>query len=604
MVKSFIISLALFTLTANSGVSQTSVSDTIPIDEVVVTGAKTKSSRKIVPFSVSQVSRKNIENSGEIKVLSALNSFAPGIFVTERNVLGYGLSTGSSGAISVRGVSGTSNTGILVLVDGSPQYQGIFGHPISDMYVSSNVEKVEIIRGPGSILYGSNAMAGVVNIITKKQQTEGLSAQAGGSYGTYNTQDYHGFVGFKKNKFSMLGSYSHNQTDGVRENTDFRSDNGLVKAEYTINDHFSVNADFNMSLLDATDNGPMHSPSLFSMDVVRGNASFALENRFEKTEGAINIYHNYGTHDLSDGWYSTDRNSGGMIYQSFNLFRDNRITVGSDFKNYGGKGNMGANANKYLTVNELAFYSYVQQTFFSKLSVSAGLRFENNSMYGNNFIPLAGFTYNPLTNTIFKGSVSKGFRSPTIMELYLFAPNPALEPERMINYEIGWLQTFFDNSISTEFTAFIAEGDNIIQTQGVRPNVTRVNIGTFSNKGVEFSARWALNKNISLHGNYSFVQMEKLLLAAPRQHINLNINYTYSILNLNVSAQHVDKLYTSFAPEMIQSFTLVNARASVKPIKNIELFVNVKNILDQKYEINYGYEMPGIHFNAGLNVSL
>ncbi len=604
MMRSFILSFILLSFFSINSVSQSSVSDTIPIDEIVVTGTKIKTSRKIVPVSISQVNQQNIENSGDINVLTSLNAFVPGIFVTERNVLGFGLSTGGSGAISVRGVSGASNTGVLVLVDGNPQYQGIFGHPLPDMYISSNVEKVEVIRGPGSILYGSNAMAGVVNIITKKQQTEGFSAKAGGSYGTYNTQDYHGYVGYKKNKFSLLGSYSHNQTDGVRENSDFRSDNGLIKAEYAINKHFNANTDFNMSAIDATDNGPSFAPSLFSIDVIRGSASFALENKFDKSEGAIKIYHNYGTHDLSDGWYSTDRNTGGMIYQSFNLFSNNNVTVGSDFKNYGGKGNMGANANKYLTVNELAFYSYVQQTFFDNLSVSAGLRFENNSMYGNNFIPLAGITYNPLTNTIFKGSVSKGFRSPTIMELYLFAPNPGLEPEQMINYEIGWFQTFLNNTISTELTAFMAEGDNIIQQQGVRPNITRLNSGTFSNKGIEFSARYAVNKNLNVHGNYSYLHMEKVLLAAPRHHVNLNFNYAYKILNLNLSAQHVDKLYTKISPEITQSFTLINARIGVKPVKKLELFVNAKNMLDQKYEINEGYEMPGFHFNAGLNVSL
>jgi iron complex outermembrane receptor protein len=92
------------------------------------------------------------------------------------------------------------------------------------------------------------------------------------------------------------------------------------------------------------------------------------------------------------------------------------------------------------------------------------------------------------------------------------------------------------------------------------------------------------------------------VIAAPQQQINLGINYSFKIFSLNISAQHIEKLYTSVKPIITQSYTLVNTRLTIKPTKNLDIFVSGNNLLNQKYEINYGYPMPGIYYNAGLNV--
>ena len=164
-----------FSMIGMQMLAQTTTKDSVQLDEVVVTGSKVEISRKVVPISVSQISKQEIENTGNINVLTTLNTYVPGIFVTQRNVLGFGVSTGGSGGMTLRGIGGAPNTEILVLIDGHPQYQGIFGHPLPDAYVASDVAKVEIIRGPGSFLYGSNAMGGVINIITRKNNKEGIS---------------------------------------------------------------------------------------------------------------------------------------------------------------------------------------------------------------------------------------------------------------------------------------------------------------------------------------------------------------------------------------------------------------------------------------------
>lgn len=602
MKKGFILILCvLFAVSASY--SQKNIRDTIiDLKEVVVTGSKIETSRKLVPLTISQVTRQDIEVSGQINILPTLNLVTPGIFVTERNILGFGLSTGGSGGITMRGIGGSPNTEVLILIDGHPQYQGLFGHPLSDAYVASDVEKVEIIRGPASILYGSNAMGGTINIITKKQQEDGINSTWGTSFGSYNTQKYYGTLGYKKDKLSIYASVNHDQTDGIRKGTDFNISNAYTKVGYEFSKNINLIADVSVAKFIANDSGKITAPSFFGIDILRGKTALSLENKYEKFEGALKVYHNFGEHILSDGFQSTDRNSGVMLYQTLKLLPNNTITLGTDMKQYGGMANKGVKKDSLITVEELAFYAYVQQTLWSKLTLSAGLRMENNSKFGTEFIPMGGISYNPTKTTTFKASISKGFRSPTVTEMYLFLPNDKLKPERMISYEFSWLQTFFNNHLSTELTLFRAEGENLIQVVPVPAPPKRQNIGTFTNQGIEFAAKYIVNKRLYFSGNYSYLDLAKPVLAAPRQQLNISGNYTYKIFNLNVATQYIEKLYTSITPEVTQNYVLLNARLSARPVKNLDIFVMGNNLLNQQYEINAGYPMPGINYNVGFNV--
>lgn len=592
------------------------VKDSVQLEDVVVTGSKFEISRKLIPLSVSQISADNIKQSGHYNVLSTLSAYVPGVFITERNILGFGVATGGSGSINIRGVSINNgvgnypNTQVLVLIDGHPQYQGIFGHPLPDAYVASDVEKVEVIRGPASVLYGSNAMAGAVNIITKKQQTEGLSATVNAVYGSYNTQKYAGTFGFKKDKLSLFVSANHASTDGTRENTDFKISNGYLKAAYELSRHWKITADLSMAQYEANDNGkvspPAPSPIPFHIDVLRGKAALSVENKYDKLDGAIKLYHNFGEHDLSDGFKSTDRNSGLMIYQNYRLFDQTHVTAGLDAKQYGGHA---IDPKPMIPVDtteivyELAGYALIHQKLFEFVDLNAGLRFEHNSVFGNEWVPMVGAAARAGETTNFKASVSKGFRSPTVMELYLYAPNAALKPERMMNYELSWLQSYMANRLSTELTAFWVEGENMIQVVGGTPP-KRQNTGTFSNRGIEFAAKYRITNQFNVQANYTFLDMEKKIVAAPKHQFNINLNYQYKMVNFNVAAQHVNTLYASLTPESIQQFTLFNTRISTKITKQLDVFLAGHNLLNQQYQINDGYPMPGINFHGGLNLKL
>lgn len=146
-------------------------------EPVVVTGTQEGLSRKYVPASVSVVTSADLQSSGEISLLDALSEEVPGLFVPQRGLIGYGIEN-SAGTISIRGLGGNPTTEVLVMIDGIPQFMGLYGHPLSDSYLSEDAARVEVIRGPGSMLYGTNAMGGVINIITKRVNKMELSSPA------------------------------------------------------------------------------------------------------------------------------------------------------------------------------------------------------------------------------------------------------------------------------------------------------------------------------------------------------------------------------------------------------------------------------------------
>ena len=154
------------------------------IDEVVVTGSNNAVGHDLLPYTVTTVPASQIEATGKGQLLSALSGMVPGLFVTERNIFGFGVSNGGAGAIKIRGVGGNPTNAVLMMVDGQPQFAGIYSHHVADIYETEYVDRVEVLRGPGSVLYGSNAMGGVVNVITKNSDTPGCHTTLRTGYGS------------------------------------------------------------------------------------------------------------------------------------------------------------------------------------------------------------------------------------------------------------------------------------------------------------------------------------------------------------------------------------------------------------------------------------
>jgi outer membrane receptor protein involved in Fe transport len=581
--------------------------DTINLDEIVVTGTPVKINRNSVPMAVSVVNIQKDNLGDESALFPMISGRVPGLFVTERGVTGFGVSGGAAGQITMRGIGGNPTTGVLILIDGHPQFQGIFGHPLADSYVASDVNRVEVIRGPASILYGSNAMGGVINIITRDQIQEGLHGNARILVGAYHTQKYMANAGFSKKGFSVFASVNHDQTDGHRADADFKITNGYLKLGYGINPHLRANADFSIAGYKATDPGPDTTNALAGngIDITRGYWALAFENEFEKYSGTARFFYNFGEHNITDGFHSRDANYGINLFEAFSLFTGNSITIGLDHMNYGGEAENIKTDYSIIdtTVNETGVYTFLQQTFFEKLTLNAGLRLHHHNIFGYEWIPAGGLVFNAGKNSTIKINFGKGFRSPTIRELFLWNHNTDLSPERVINYEAGFSQKLFKQRMSVELTAFKIKGDSVI----VAGQMGKLfNTGEIENLGIEVSVLASPLNNLSFNASYSYIRMKEPVYATPKHQLYVSGQYRFNKVAMMAALHMVCGLDTDASAKINTSerYTLVNARISYMILKYLGLFISGENLLDQTYENNHYYIMPGITVFGGINFKM
>lgn len=595
------------------------------LDEVVVTGNRTLVNRNNVPMNITVVGREEIENSSESALLPVLSERVPGLFVSERGITGFGVASGAAGGISIRGVGGSPTTQMLVLIDGHPQFMGLMGHPLPDAYVASDVERVEVVRGPASILYGTNAMGGVINIITRKQNRQGFSLNARAMAGSYNTQKYMGNFGLRKGKFDGYVSVNHDRTDGDRPSSAFHITNGFANIGCELSEHFRIRADISLADFVAENPGQVSAPMFDNtVDILRGMTSASVENEFRYVSGAVSFFYNWGDHNINDGYatggkpldyryHSKDDAYGLLFYQIVRPWKGNMITLGFDYKSYGGKA-----WNHFLTgapdkvmvdtsSYDMGGYAIMQQNLFKDvLTLNGGARLEHNKTFGNKWIPQAGIALRPTANFVVKSSFSKGFRNPTIREMFMWAPaNPDLKPEEMTNYELVLEHRFFRQHVNVEVSGFIADGKNLIQTQIVDGKPRNVNSGRFKNKGVEVALKAMLSSKFDVSGNYSYLYMDTPVLNSPERQLYVNANFHSQRWQLNVGYQYINGLYLVTGKEAKQEdYGLLNAKVSFKPWRVLTVFVKGENLTGEKYQILEGYPMPGAVFFGGIHLSI
>ncbi|GHT77513.1 ligand-gated channel [Bacteroidia bacterium] len=597
-----------------------SLNDTIPLSELeVVSTAKTEVNRNQIPLTISVVGRETMEESTETGVLSILSEQVPGLFVTERSVTGYGLGIGdgSAGTVYIHGVGGGNR--VLMLLDGQPNWAGIFGHAIADAYAASDAERVEVIRGPGSLLYGSNAMGGIINVITRKATGDGFHGRARFLGGSYNTWKGLASAGYKKDKFNAYLSLNRDQSDGQRDNSAFYINNGYIRLGYRFSDFWNANGEAIAADFKVNNPGAINAPKIENWaKAVRSTYSVSLSNQYEKMSGSLQLFYNDGRHKINDGWVgeqpndylfrSVDFNRGLALYEAFRLLEGNLFTVGVDFKQWGGhawKDNNDGTKTEMIdeSVNEFAGYAVVQQTLADRLTLNAGIRLENNEGYGSEWIPQGGVAYQFSRQTAFKVSVSKGFRSPNLRELYLFPPhNPDLNPEEMTNYDFSYEQALFDNALQLELTAYYAKGDNLITTTMVDGSPLNVNTDKFINKGIDFAFTYQVLPDLKLSGNYSFLHSDVKIASAPKHKAFLSARWKIDKWTLSPNFQYINGLYLGTAGEedITDNYALLNCKIAYKATDWLQLFVNGENLTDKSYQTYLGFPMPGIVVLGGI----
>ena len=620
--------IGIANLQAQTSKDSTKVARSYAINEVVVTGTRSETDVRHLPMTVSVVGRPQLEASQQTSVLPVLNSQVPGFFSTSRGVMGYGVATGASGQMSLRGIGGPAQaglptTGLLVLIDGHPQYMGLMGHPIADAYQTMMAERVEVLRGPASVLYGSNAMGGVINIVTRKMQEDGIRTNiniGAGSYGSVQTEATNRI---RKGRFSSTLTASYNRTDGHRADMAFEQYGGYAKLVYDFTDNWKVWGDVNVTRFNATNPGSVMKPYIDNdQRITRGMTSFALENYYEKTSGALSFFYNWGDHWINDGYQpggeplqyrfnSNDQMLGVSWYQSVQLFQGNRLTVGADYFHFGGEawnqffdGHRETSANKSL--NEVAGYVDFRQDIAAWLTLDAGARVDYHSQTGTEFIPQVGLAFHLPENAEIKAMASKGFRNPTIREMYMFPPqNPDLKPEKLWNYELSFSQRLMDNRLSYGLNVFYINGENLI-IRLPNPNgsgMLNQNSGGIENWGAEANVGYQFNPVWSVMANYSWLHMENPVLASPEHKLYGGVNFRKGRWSASTGIQYVKGLYTDLDAATKENFVLWDMQGSFKATNYLSFYVRGENLLAQRYEINAGYPMPKATFMGGVNIN-
>lgn len=595
--------------------------DTIVQLPDLVTIAPTKTSIELLPLNVDIVTEAQIAKSTETSLLPILVNQVPGVFVSERGYAGYGVSGGSAGEFNIRGV-GQGNK-VLFMVDGMPQWAGVFGHSLPDTYVANGVERVEVVKGPSSLLYGSSAMGGSVNIITKREKTDGWYGRARAMFGSFTTQKFALATGFKKGKFSGTLAGTMDRSNGNRKNSEFWLANEMMQFQYAPTSNWQIGTMVDMTQTKANNPGTIQSPLLSMWTYMqRGTGSVYVQDRYDHVQGGVQAFINWGRHKVDDGYApggtprdylfnSLDINTGFTLFQTMNFWKAGHISLGVDFLHWGGKtwntfkdgsGHRGEDFKE--SENEIAGYAMIQQGFWNGLlNVNAGIRLQHGSQYGNEWVPQAGFILKPYKGGQFKFNWSKGFRAPNLRELYMYAAaNPDLKPEKLWSYDVDFRQTLLDGKLNFGVSFFFIDGKDMIQVVRVDGRPHNENVGRFINKGFEIDASYRINGDWRIAANYSYLKSDADIIAAPLNKLNAELEYSPRDFTFTLESNTVGGLYTG-APEH-QNYSLVNFRAAydLHWKANATFFVKLDNIADRHYEIIYGCPMPGFTILGGVEL--
>ena len=586
------------------------------LHEVVVTGTPSSIRSNLLPYTVSVVGKHKLETAGHTQVLSVISGMVPSLFVTERSIYGYGVSNGGSGHIKLRGVGGDRASGVLMMVDGQPQFAGLYSHHIADFYEKESVERVEVLRGPGSVLYGSNAMAGAINVITRNPDKNGVQTTITTQYGSYNTWLSSATNTVKIGRFTSLASLSYNRSDGTVKDFDFKQAEGYAKIGYAFSNHWNGTADF--TLMNLRGNDPIYprlsdpeSTAIYSQNITRGEASLMATNNYGTTSGAIRTYYSYGNHYIDDPrhFHSKDDRFGIIAYQSFKPWQNANATIGFDFDTYAGEipmsgGNSHTEGSKSTlarkTITEYSPYITLTQSLAEEMvNLNAGLRMANSDMFDTQWVPQFGFSVNPGADLTIKGNLAMGYRNPSFRELYLYAmANPDLQPEKMMNYELT-LGKRFSRYFSIDVTGYYSRGSNLIQTVDMKNQ----NTGRFINKGIEVSAQSHPLDNLHLYATYSYMHTSlDNLTGAPKNQYYLGADWTpVKKLTVGADMKGVGGLYVADEVKN-QNYAVLNMKISYEVCRYLSVFTRLENITDTRYVINRGYDMPGFTAMGGLKI--
>ncbi len=544
-----------------------------------------------------------IDRGGARTVYDAVDRLVPSAYVTRRGVMGYGIAS-ASGAVSIRGIGGSPNTQLLVVVEGRPDYQGLMGHPIPDFYSLNNVDVVSIIQGPASVLYGNGAMGGAIEIRPVTRH-EGISTQLSLDFGSYCTGQYrlnHG-RSLEHAYYNLGAGIEH--TNGDRPNSAFHNQDGALSLGYDLSSVWKASFHGRYGHFSVEDPGTVAQPVAGHWARVgRGGFSLNLENAGSQTWGSARFFSSRGHHMIWDGFRSVDRMDGLRLHQHWLIKPKLTVDGGTDMATYGGRArNIKSNLDYgEHEVTDAAGFTRVHYEPVRGLTLNGGLRYHHSSTYGGIVASEAGVAWRMPAGLSLSAAAARGFRNPTLRELYLFpAPNPLLQPESLWNYQ-ATLHARLPGLLTAWVTIFHADVRDLIVTTGRYPNITLQNTGRATNRGFELNGRWQPSRWWGLSTGYAFLRSTNLAPYVPHSKINYSFDLMMKGMAFSLGGVSVGKTWPEPGKTTrLGAYTVVTMKWLARISNRINLSVMLDNLLNQDYQVITGYTMPGINAMAGVH---
>ncbi|MBN2573214.1 MAG: TonB-dependent receptor [Deltaproteobacteria bacterium] len=586
--------------------------------DVVVTASRPLSRDRSQSSTV--IVGERMRQSTRTTLFEVLSQEAADVYVPGRGVGLHGVASGATGGIKIRGLGGSPNSQILVVEDGVPDYQGIFGHPIPDAYVPSLVEDALIVKGGDSTLYGSNAMGGVVVIRSRWPDQDGYEVENDAGYGSYSTlRESVSFLG-RANAWDVAGAFTDMTTQGHRAGAGGSGMVGSAALRYRWTPSLCLALRNKVVHVQGGDPGPVSTPTPDHwFDVWRDTVSAQLNYRRDKLRLSATPYLNLGVHRLYDGFYSHDYVGGAIGELDLRLHRAASVLVGLAVQGIDGRveDRAAGERSDVSALGDVAFYGQATLRPLPTLNVVLGSRALASSEYG--FVPLykAGARWDAGRGFFVHGRVARNFRQPTIRERYLPYPvaNPDLKPEYATNTDAG--VGYLSAHLEIAATVYRNDARDLIKYFGAWPAAEVVNIDHIAIRGVEGRVRLRRLGPVSAMVSAAWQEVGRYTRQNPDAKIDFMVEGAHEFgphfLAANLTGEWVHGLYMAdyerqgipdvFVMDLAARYRYRKG-ASGQRLHALEPYILLRNFLDRRYAYVSGYTMPGFNVFVGLKLGI
>jgi len=615
----------------------------VELDDLIVTAGLEPVSSRDVASSVTVITREEIEQR-QVKFLGDLLRDVPGFAVSQ---------AGGPGTQTQIRVRGAESNHLLVLMDGIRANDPASNDEFQFQYaLTSNIERIEIIRGPQSATWGTDALAGVINIIRRKD-TDSRYLAANAQYGSFNSLELGVDGGISGNRYQLDGGVSYLDTDGINISRQGSEKDGAentnANAMLDINATDSLKLVFSGQFVDASSD--FDDVDFFSTGLpVDADLVTEAKRRYLRAQARYDPDGKAWNGSLSINWLDTDNENfrDGLLESSTaanslelrlkaslllgaDQRQKHRLTFALDhddvdFTQRGLASPFGdPNQDQSNDVTGYAIEYIGKPT--EDLSWTLSGRLDDFSDFDDVFTWQLAASQHISSSLKLRGSVGTGSKAPTFTELYgfysdYFIGNPNLKPETSQGWELG-LETdfnreglrlnvaYFDQKLKDEIDGFVFDFDTFLFTAENKDGKSR-------RKGVELILDGDITNTLSFAVTYTYVNANESDASGntqrevrrPRHMASLSGNYAFASergnlnLNINYNSTQLDNFFPPpfFGLEQVEldSYTVVDLAASWKLTESLELVGRISNLLDEDYEEILGFARPGRGVYAGL----